>query len=214
MAEASTRGLWRNNPGIVQLLGLCPLLALSTSVVGGVSLGIVTTLVLAASGLIVSLSRNVVPQAVRIPVFIVVVGVLVTLVQLNMNAYHYPLFVMLGLYVPLIATNCIVLARAELYAANTSPGKALLDGVIMGLGLTLTLVILGAFRELLGKGTLLAGIDKLVGEAAKQWIYQVPRKDFGFLLAVLPPGAFIALGFLIALKNRLSRTAKIEPGEA
>jgi Na+-translocating ferredoxin:NAD+ oxidoreductase subunit E len=188
MAERLTSGFWRNNPGIVQLLGLCPLLAMSTSVIGGASLGIVTTLVLAASGLIVA--------------------VLVTLIQLAMNAYYYPLYVMLGIYVPLIATNCIVLARAELYAVRTAPGKALLDGIFMGLGLTLTLIVLGAFRELLGKGTLLAGIEKVAGESAKHWVVHVPRKDFGFLLAVLPPGAFIALGFLIALKNRLSRAYK------
>jgi electron transport complex protein RnfE len=208
MADSPASGFWRNNPGIVQLLGLCPLLAMSSSVVGGASLGVVTTLVLAASGLIVSLARDVVPQPVRIPVFIVIVAVLVTLIQLSMNAYYYPLYVMLGLYVPLIATNCIVLARAELYAVRTSAGKAVLDGIVMGLGLTLTLVILGAFRELLGKGTLLAGIDKLAGESVKHWIVHVPRKDFGFLLAVLPPGAFITLGLLIALKNLFARGQK------
>jgi Na+-translocating ferredoxin:NAD+ oxidoreductase subunit E len=200
---ATASGFWRDNPGMVQLLGLCPLLAMSTSVVSAVSLGLATTLILAASGLVVALSRNFVPERLRIATFLLIVAALVTLLQLGMNAYLYPLYLMLGLYVPLIATNCLVLARAELFASRQNPFKALLDALASGGGLSLTLIIVGAVRELLGKGTLLSGIEKVLGASAQHYVFHVPRKDFGFLLAILPPGAFIVLGLLIALKNRV-----------
>ncbi len=197
-------GLWKQNTGVVQLLGLCPILAVSNSVVNAVSLGIATTVVMALSGAAVALIRNIVPNEARIPVFILIIAVLVTVIQLGMNAQMHGLYLVLGIFIPLIVTNCIVLARIEAFASKNPAWHAALDGIAMGIGLTAVLAILGGIRELFGHGTLLSGIDLVFGEAAKSWVITVVPDYHGFLLAILPPGAFITLGLLIALKNWLS----------
>ena len=193
--------LWKQNPGIVQLLGLCPLLAISNNVVNALSLGLATTLVMAIASSSVSVLRNFIPHAIRIPVFILIIAALVTVVELLIHAYALPLYLVLGVFLPLITTNCIVLARVESFASKRSTFHSLLDGVMMGLGLTLVLVVLGGLRELFGKGTLLSGLDLAFGPAAKAWVITVLPDYHGFLLAMLPPGAFIGLGLLIAARN-------------
>ena len=194
-------GLIKQNTGLVQLLGLCPLLAISNNVVNAVSLGVATTLVMAASSGAVSGVRHFVPHEIRIPVFVLIIAALVTVIDLVMNAFVHPLYLVLGIFIPLITTNCIVLARADAFAAKNHPLHSAVDAVAMGLGLTLVLVVLGAIRELAGQGTLFSGIDLVFGEAAKQFVLHVLPNYQGFLLAILPPGAFIALGLLIAANN-------------
>ena len=201
-------GVWKQNTGVVQLLGLCPLLAVSSTVVNGVSLGIATALVMALSGAAIAPIRNYVPNEIRIPVFILIIAVLVTVVQYLMNAYMYGLFVVLGIFIPLIVTNCIVLARVEAFASKNTILPSALDGLAMGMGLTAVLGVLGAFREILGKGTLFSGIDLALGDVAKGWVLHVVPNYHGFLLAILPPGAFVGLGCLIAGKNWLNLRAE------
>lgn len=194
-------GLVKQNTGLVQLLGLCPLLAISNTVVNALSLGLATMLVMAASSGAVSAARNFVPNEIRIPVFVLIIAALVTVIDLAMNAFVHPLYLVLGIFIPLITTNCIVLARADAFAAKNRPLHSVVDAVAMGLGLTLVLIVLGAMRELVGQGTLFSGIDLVFGEDAKQFVLHVLPDYRGFLLAVLPPGAFIALGLLIAAHN-------------
>ena len=191
-------GLWKNNPGLVQLLGLCPLLAVTTSLTNGLGMGVATTLVLCGSNLVVALIRNVVRDEIRIPVFVLVIASLVTTVELAMNAWFHDLFRVLGIFIPLIVTNCIIIGRAEAFASRNKPAAALVDGLMMGTGFTLVLVVLGALRELIGQGTLLSGSQMLFGTDMSIRFF-----DGGFLLALLPPGAFIGLGLLVALKNMI-----------
>lgn len=201
-------GLWKQNTGVVQLLGMCPLLAVSNSVVNAVSLGLLTTVVMALSGASISPIRNFVPNEIRIPVYILIIAVLVTVVQYVMNAYMYSLYVVLGIFIPLIVTNCIVLARIEAFAGKNPLLPAAVDGLAMGLGLTAVLAILGGMREIAGHGTLFSGLDLALGEMAKGWVITVIPDYHGFLLAILPPGAFIGLGLLIAGKNYLTLRAE------
>jgi len=199
--EIIVNGLWKQNPGMVQILGLCPTLAISSSVVNALSLGLATTLVMSLASSAVALVRNLIPQAVRIPVFILIIATLVTMVDLLMNAFVLQLYLVLGIFIPLIVVNCIVLARVEAFASKRGLGHSFLDGMMMGLGLTLVLVALGAFREIIGKGTLLSGLDLALGPAAKDWVIHVIPDSQGLLLAILPPGAFIGLGLIIAARN-------------
>jgi electron transport complex protein RnfE len=194
-------GLVKQNTGLVQLLGLCPLLAISNTMVNALSLGLATMLVMAASSGAVSSVRHFVPHEIRIPVFVLIIAALVTVIDLLMNAFVHPLHLVLGIFIPLITTNCIVLARADAFAAKNRPLHSVVDAIAMGLGLTLVLIVLGAIRELVGQGTLLSGIDLVFGEAAKSLVLHVLPNYQGFLLAILPPGAFIALGLLIAAHN-------------
>jgi len=194
-------GLWTQNPGIVQLLGLCPLLAISSNVVNALSLGLATTLVMAVASGSVALVRGFIPHAARIPLFVLIIAALVTVVELLMHAYVLALYIVLGVFLPLITTNCIVLARVEAFASKRSTLHSVLDAVMMGLGLTLVLVVLGALREIIGKGTLLSGLDLAFGPAAKAWVIHVIPDSQGLLLAILPPGAFIGLGLIIAARN-------------
>lgn len=198
-------GLWKQNPGVVQLLGLCPTLAVTTSVVNGFSLGLLTALVMAASNAAVSPVRRWVPSEIRIPVFILIIAALVTLGDLLMHAYLQALHAVLGIFIPLIVTNCIVLARVEAFAAKNDTAPSALDGFMMGFGLALVLAILGGMREVVGKGTLFSGIDLALGPAAKQFVVTVVPDYHGFLLAVLPPGAFIGLALLVATRNWLEQ---------
>lgn len=191
-------GLWLNNPGTVQLLGLCPLLAVTTTVINGLGLGLATTLTLVASNVIVSLIRRLVRPEIRIPVFVLIIASIVTVIELAMNAWLHELYLILGIFIPLIVTNCAIIGRAESFASRHTVDRALLDGLAMGIGFTLVLVILGGMRELIGQGTLLAQAHLMFGEFGNQ-LEIILLKDYrGFLLAILPPGAFLGLGFLIA----------------
>lgn len=198
-------GMWENNPALVQLLGLCPLLAVSSTVTNALGLGVATLLVLVSSNVTVSLVRDYVPKEVRIPVFVMIIAALVTCVQLLMNAYAYGLYLSLGIFIPLIVTNCIIIGRAEAFASKNEPIPAALDGLWMGLGMTSVLVVLGAMREIIGNGTLFDGADLLLGGWATALRIEIFQFDNSFLLALLPPGAFIGVGFLIALKNTIDK---------
>jgi Na+-translocating ferredoxin:NAD+ oxidoreductase subunit E len=199
--EITINGLWKQNSGLVQLLGLCPTLAVTTSAVNGLSLGFATALVMAASNGSVSPVRRFIPSEIRVPVFILVIAVLVTVIDMSINAFAQPLHKVLGIFIPLIVVNCIVLARVESFAAKNAPVPSMLDGFMMGTGLALVLGLLGAMRELVGKGTLFSGLDLVFGPAAKQFMFTVIPDYHGFLLAILPPGAFLGLGTLIAVRN-------------
>ncbi len=199
--EIIWNGLWKQNAGVVMLLGLCPLLAVSSTLVNGLSLGLATALVIMFSNGAVSLVRNLVPHEIRIPVFILIIAVLVTIIQLLMNAYMQALYVVLGIFVPLIVVNCNVLGRAEAFASKNPVLPSMLDGLMVGLGLTLTLGLLGGLREIFGNGTLFSGIELAFGDSAKRLVITVFSDYHGFLLAILPPGAFLGLGLLIAAKN-------------
>lgn len=206
--EITVNGLWKQNPGVVQLLGLCPTLAVTTTAVNGISLGLATALVMAAANGSVSPVRRFVPNEIRVPVFILVIAALVTVIDLSINAFAHPLHKVLGIFIPLIVVNCIVLARVESFAAKNAPVPSILDGFMMGLGLTFVLGLLGAIRELFGRGTVLSGLDLIFATMPKQ-LYTIPDYH-GFLLAVLPPGAFLGLGMLIAVRNwiEIRKTAK------
>jgi electron transport complex protein RnfE len=194
-------GLWFNNTGLVQLLGLCPMLAVTTNVMNGLGLGLATTLSLMCSNFAVSLIRKVVRPEVRIPVFVLIIASIVTVIELAMNAWLHELYLILGIFIPLIVTNCSLIGRAEAFASRNSADRALLDGLAIGLGFTLVLVTLGGLRELIGQGTLLSQAYLTFGETAREWTLTLIPDYRGFLLAILPPGAFLGLGFLIAGKN-------------
>ncbi|USH01601.1 electron transport complex subunit E [Grimontia kaedaensis] len=212
--ELMTNGMWANNPALVQLLGLCPLLAVSATVTNALGLGIATLLVLVGSNLTVSLVREYVPKEVRIPIFVMIIASLVTCVQLLMNAYAFGLYQSLGIFIPLIVTNCIIIGRAEAFASKNTPLPSVLDGFWMGMGMTAALVVLGAIREVLGNGTLFDGADRLLGDWAAGLRIEVFQFDSPFLLAMLPPGAFLAVGFLIAIKNVVDeKQSKKQPKE-
>jgi len=194
-------GLWANNPGLVQLLGLCPLLAVTTNAINGLGLGLATLLTLAASNVTVSLIRNIVRPEVRIPVFVLVIASIVTVIELAMNAWLHDLYLILGIFIPLIVTNCAIIGRAESFASRQTVDRALLDGLSMGAGFTLVLVTLGGLRELIGQGTLLSQAHLMFGEFGNHLTLTLIDDYRGFLLAILPPGAFLGLGFLIAGMN-------------
>lgn len=194
------QGLWKNNAALVQLLGLCPLLAVSNSVVNALGLGLATILVLSCSNLSVSLIRNQVKDAIRLPAFVMIIAAFTTCAELLMQAFAYPLYQALGIFIPLIVTNCTILGRADAFAARNPPLPSLVDGFMHSVGFALVLLLLGTLRELLGTGSLFANIQLLL-PFAEDWAVTVLPGYQGFLLAILPPGAFIFLGLLIALKN-------------
>ena len=203
--EVTHNGLWKQNAILAQLLGLCPLLAVSSTMVNAVSLGLATILVMGLSSLAVSALRSFIPYEIRIPVFILIIAALVTIVDLLFNAYLHDLYLVLGIFIPLIVTNCIVLARVEAFAAKHSAGLAAYDGVVMGVGFVWVIGLLGALRELVGQGTLFSGIEMII-PGATAW--QILPEDYpGFLLAILPPGAFFVLGLMIAGRNWLDHRA-------
>ena len=197
-------GVWRNNPALVQLLGLCPLLAITTTLVNGLALGLATTAVLVATNTTVSMIRGALVPAVRILTFVLIISSLVTIVDLLSNAFLHDLHETLGLFIPLIVTNCTILAQAEVFASRRSFGTAALGGLSTGAGLTSVLVALGALREAVGQGTLLSGLDQLIKGVNPAFRIDLPFD--GVLLAILPPGAFFGLAALIALKNRVTAT--------
>ncbi|GMV55283.1 MAG: electron transport complex subunit E [Betaproteobacteria bacterium] len=199
--EIAVRGIWRQNTGLVQLLGLCPILAVSNELVNGVSLALATVLVMTLSSATVAALRGFIPHEIRIPVFMLIIATLVTVLEMAMHAWLHALHQVLGIFLPLIVTNCIVLARVEAFAAKNGPVAAAWDGAMMGVGLVLVLAVLGGARELLGAGTLFNGIERIL-PAAQPWRV-LPDAYPGFLLAILPPGAFILLGVLIAARNAI-----------
>jgi len=203
-------GLWRQNTGMVVLLGLCPLLAVTGTAINGIGLGLATMLTLVFSNLAVSLSRGMLRPEIRIPAYVLIIASVVTTIQLLMQAWFHDLYRVLGIFIPLIVTNCAIIGRAEAFAARNAPLPSVLDGLATGLGFGLTLVALGAFREILGHGTLFGQAHLLFGEFGRSLQITVVPDHPGFLLAILPPGAFIALGFLIAARNWLNSRAKPE----
>jgi electron transport complex protein RnfE len=201
----SQNGLWNNNVALVQLLGLCPLLAVTGTVVNGLGLGIATLLTLVLSNSTVSLIRNWLKPEIRIPVFVLIIASIVTAIELSMNAWFHELYLVLGIFIPLIVTNCSIIARAEAFASKNNLLDSMLDGFMMGLGFTLVLVVLGAMRELVGFGTLFANAQLMFGDIGNSMTLTFSENYRGFLLAVLPPGAFIGLGLLIAVKNMIDK---------
>ena len=198
-------GLWKQNAGLVQLLGLCPTLAVTVNITNGVALGVATIFVMMLSNISISPIRNYVPESARVPIFILVIAGLVTIVDLSINALSKPLYDSLGIFIPLIVTNCIVLARVEAFASKNSTLPSLYDGFFMGLGLTFVLIILGAVREIVGNGTLFQNLHFLIGDKYEFLTIQLFDSSDGFLLAALPPGAFIALSALILFLNLVNQ---------
>ncbi|MFE8069454.1 electron transport complex subunit E [Marinobacteraceae bacterium S3BR75-40.1] len=208
-------GLWINNPALVQLLGLCPLLAVTGTVVNALGLGLATMLVLTGSNVAVSMIRNFVPDSVRLPAFVMIIASLVTCAELLMQAYTYELYQILGIFIPLIVTNCSILGRADAFASKNPVLPAMTDGFMMGLGFTVVLLLLGGMREVIGRSTLFSNMELIFGPQAAHWEIAVFDDYVNVLFAILPPGAFIGLGLLIALKNiiddRLERRAVEAP---
>ncbi len=198
-------GLWVNNQALVALLGLCPLLAVSNTLINGLGLGLATTFVLVLSNTSVSLIRHWVRPEIRLPVFVLIIASFVTTVELVMNAYFHGLHKVLGIFIPLIVTNCAIIGRAEAFASRNPVPRALVDGLAVGIGFTLALMVLGGGRELIGQGTLFDGAHLMFGEMARGWRWSLGEDYAGILLAILPPGAFIGLGLMIALKNIIDR---------
>jgi electron transport complex protein RnfE len=204
-------GFWDNNVILAQSLALCPLLAVTGTATNGLGMGLATTAVLVASGLMISMLRGLITPEVRIPVFVLIIAVLVTLVDLGLNAWLHDLHKVLGLFIPLIVTNCAILGRAESFASRNRVLPSAFDGLMMGVGFTFALVVLGAIREIVGSGTLFANAASLLGQGMAFLEVTLIADYRGFLLAILPPGGFIALGFLLAGKRLLdARLATIK----
>ncbi|EZQ19880.1 electron transport complex subunit RsxE [Pseudomonas sp. G11-1] len=208
LSELTADGLWHNNPGLVQLLGLCPLLGVSSTAVNALGLGIATILVLVSSNVAVSLIRSAVTDAVRLPAFVMIIASVTTCIELLMQAYTYELFLILGIFIPLIVTNCVILGRADGFAAKNPLLPSAVDGFMMGLGFALVLLVLGMLRELLGQGTLFADMHLLLGPMAADWTLVVFPNYKEVLFVILPPGAFLVMGLLIALKNVIDAQIK------
>jgi electron transport complex protein RnfE len=206
--ELSLNGLWKNNPAIVQLLGLCPLLAVTGSVINAIGMGIATIFVLVVSNTAVSLIRSVVSDAIRLPAFVMIIAAAVTCIELLMQAFAYDLFQILGIFLPLITTNCVILGRADAFACKNSILPAMYDGLMMGFGFTVILVVLGALRELVGTGALFSNMDLLFGADAASWKIVLFDNYKDFLVVILPPGAFIFTGLIIAVKNIIDAKIK------
>ena len=192
-------GIIKENPTFVLLLGMCPTLGTTSSAINGLSMGIATMFVLILSNLIISLIKNLIPDMVRIPSYIVVIASLVTALQMLMQAYVPGVYATLGLYIPLIAVNCIILGRAEAFAAKNNPISSIFDGIGIGIGFSLALTLLGAVREWLGTGVIFKSDDFGISGITLQ------GEDYGMLMFVLAPGAFIVLGYLIAIVNNLRK---------
>ncbi|MCT7360948.1 electron transport complex subunit E [Thalassolituus pacificus] len=213
LRDITLDGLWHNNPALVQLLGLCPLLAVTGSVVNALGLGLATMMVLVGSNFSVSLIRNHVPDAVRLPAFVMIIASFTTVAELVMQAFTYELYEVLGIFIPLIVTNCAILGRADAFACKNPIIPSVVDGFTMALGFTIVLIILGAMREILGQGVIFSDMQLLFGPAAASWKIELVKDYPDFLFAILPPGAFMAMGLLIALKNIIDDKLK-EKAEA
>jgi len=209
LIERMQTGLWTENPGLVQLLGLCPLLAVTTTFVNGLGLGIATLLVLTCSNALVSATRRWIKQEIRIPVFVLIIASLVTCVELIFKAWFPTLDRSLGIFIPLIVTNCAIVARAEVFASRNPIGASIADGIGMGAGFAMLLMAIGAFRELVGQASIFSRLDMLTGGEP---FVGFSFADSGLLIAILPPGAFFSLALAVALKNYLDRKRRIARG--
>lgn len=203
--EIFNTGMWNNNPALVQILGMCPLLAVSSTVINSLGLGLATTATLMASNGTVSLIRKWVRPEIRIPVFVLIIASIVTVIQLVMDAWFHELYLILGIFIPLIVTNCTIIARAESFASKNAILPSVADGLFMGLGFLSVLLVLGAMREAIGFGTLFSHAELMFGGIGRSMTLTLWEDYRGFLLAILPPGAFIGLGFIIAIKNIIDR---------
>lgn len=206
--EVVVQGLWKNNSALVQLLGLCPLLAVTSTATNALGLGLATTLVLTLTNTAISALRRWMPAEVRIPIYVMIIASVVSVVQMLINAYAFGLYQSLGIFIPLIVTNCIVIGRAEAFAARNSIAISALDGFAIGLGATSAMFVLGSLREIIGNGTLFDGADQLLGGWAKALRIEIFHTDTPFLLAMLPPGAFIGLGLMLAVKYLIDEKMK------
>ena len=200
LADRFVNGIWKENPGLVQLLGLCPLLAVTSTFVNGLGLGIATLLVLMVSNALVSATRRWLQPQIRIPIYVLIIASLVTCIELIFKAWFPDLDRSLGIFIPLIVTNCAIVARAEVFASRNTIGASIVDGCVMGFGFALLLMAIGFFRELLGHGTILSRVDMLFGGEPFAGLVIA---DGGWLLAILPPGAFFSLALAIAGKNAI-----------
>jgi electron transport complex protein RnfE len=200
-------GLWDNNGVFSMLLGMCPTMAMTTSATNGFGMGLATAVVMAASSYLVAVFRNRITTEVRIPVYILIVAAMVTVVDLGMNAWMHELYKVLGLFIPLIVSNCLPLARLEAFAAKQPPTPAFLDGLFMGLGFTIALTAIGAVREIIGSGTLFADASLLLGPSFKVIELRLLPADMGVLMMILPPGGFIVTGLLVVAKRLLDLRA-------
>lgn len=198
-------GLWQQNPGLVQLLGLCPLLAVSNTLINGLGLGIATIFVVCATNVLVSVTRSWTHHDLRLPTFVLIIATFVTIVELLFKAFVFDLHLALGIFIPLIVTNCVILGRAEAFASRQPVGAALADGLAHGIGFAMVLILLGGFREIIGQGSLFAGAEMLFGPRGDFLTMRFSERPNGLLLAVLPPGAFIGLALFIALRNLAER---------
>lgn len=214
LSALAREGLWTRNQALVALLGLCPLLAVSTSLVNGLALGLATTSTLVVANGLVSALRHRIAREARLPLFVLIIAAIVTAIDLAMNAWFHELHRILGLFIPLIVTNCAILGRAEAFASRQPLPLALADGLFMGLGFTGVIALLGGVREIIGTGRLMAGAEQLFGPVAAHWTLTLVPDYNGFLLALLPPGAFIGLGCLIALKNGLESKRRAASGQS
>ncbi len=206
LIERMQTGLWAENPGLVQLLGLCPLLAVTTTFVNGFGLGIATLLVLTCSNALVSATRRWIRQEIRIPIYVLIIASLVTCIELIFKAWFPTLDRSLGIFIPLIVTNCAIVARAEVFASRNPIGASIADGIGMGAGFAMLLMAIGAFRELVGQASIFSRLDMLTGgEPFAGFSFA----DSGLLLAILPPGAFFSLALAVALKNHIDRKRRI-----
>ncbi|MGL6314853.1 electron transport complex subunit E [Vibrio sp. WXL103] len=199
------QGLWGNNIVLGQLLALCPLLAVTSSATNGLGLGLATTAVMIAANVLVSMGKTLISRAIRIPVNIIIIATLVTLTDLMLNAWLHPLHQSLGLFIPLIVTNCAILGRVESFASRSGVLPSLVDGAAMGLGFTWVLVLLGGIREVLGSGTLFANASLLLGEQFAFLEMTLIEEYRGLLLVILPPGGFLILGVLLGIKQSFAR---------
>lgn len=212
LGKVFRNGLFDNNPVFIQLLGMCPLLAVTSSVVNGIGMGVASTVVVVASNILISILRKGIPNKIRIPCFIVIIATFVTMVDLLMHAFTPDLWNSLGLFIPLIVVNCMILGRAEAFASKNRTLPSVMDGLGMGIGFTIALAVLASFRELLGTGALFSGFQQYLGVDIT---IKIIPDQFVALAMILPPGAFIGLGLILGFINfmRAKRTKKVDPTE-
>ena len=201
-------GIWDNNVVLSQMLALCPLLAVTSTATNGLGMGLATTFVLIISNLVIALFRDIITSEVRIPIFVLIIAGVVTIVDMTMNAWMHDLYKVLGLFIPLIVTNCAILGRAESFASKNNIKLSVYDGLMMGVGFLLVLVILGGFREILGSGTLFSNASLLLGESFAFLETTLIPEYRGFLIMIMPPGGFLALGFILAAKRRFDKVVE------
>ncbi|MGR8929860.1 MAG: electron transport complex subunit E [Gammaproteobacteria bacterium] len=212
--KIAKEGLWSNNAVLTQNLALCPLLAVTGTATNGLGMGLATIAVMVASNAAVSASRRLIPTEIRIPIFVLLIAALVTMVDIFLNAWMHELHKVLGLFIPLIVTNCVILGRAESFASKQALGPSIWDGLMMGTGFTLAMVVLGAAREISSAGTLFANASVLLGESFQFMELTLIPEYKGFLLMALPPGGFIMLGFMVAVKRLLDKKAAKKANDA